>query len=148
MTSILIKPYRLHLGSQGNPFSSGIAATFCKRICLIHTIRPTHLIYFNLNALLTFRKMHKLRNCLRQPVPAVPGDVCLLLIYLYDGQVLPRHCGLLLEEVVGGALRRPHSPDARHGGYPGLLSFTAFGTRTTMFLTLPETHNTTFTALL
>jgi hypothetical protein len=57
-----------------------------------------------------------------------------LLFYLYDGHVLPRHGGLLLEEIVGGALGRPHSPDARHGGYPGLFSSTAFGTRTTMFL--------------
>ena len=50
--------------------------------------------------------------------------------YLYDRHVLPRHGDLLLEEIVGRSLGRPHSPNARHHGYPGLFSSTAFGTHT------------------
>ena len=76
-------------------------------------------------------------------------DVCFLMtscFYLYDRHVLPRHGDLLLEEIVGRSLGRPHSPDARHHGYPGLFSSTAFGTQTTTLLRFPAPHNTTFTA--
>lgn len=64
--------------------------------------------------------------------------------YLYDRHVLPRHGDLLLEEIVGRSLGRPHSPDARHHGYPGLFSSTAFGTHTTTLLRFPAAHNITF----
>lgn len=61
--------------------------------------------------------------------------------YLYDRHVLPRHGDLLFEEIVCRSLGRPHSPDTRHHGYPGLFSSTTFGTRTTTLLRFPAAHS-------